>query len=154
MIDGNDLKRFALFGEFSEDERDALADLLDVRRLPDGRSAFREGAEADGLVLLAAGRLQLRSQRTGAERGLIEAPAHLGAAGLFMLGPRALTAVAQGPVTLLILSRGALPRLVDEAPRAAYRLAEAVASELAGLLRTGLDGFIGPEGPESDEPSA
>ncbi len=139
MIDGNDLKRFAPFAEFSESERDALADLLDVRRLPDGKSAFREGAESEGLILLASGSLRLKSRRSGVELGVLAAPAHLGGASLFALGQREVTALAEGPATILILSRGALPRLVDEAPRAAYRLAEAIAAELAGLMRGSLD---------------
>jgi CRP-like cAMP-binding protein len=148
VIDGNDLKRFAPFSEFSDAEREALADLLDVRRLPDGKSAFREGAESEGLVLLASGSLRLKSRRTGAVLGVLEAPAHLGGASLFAFGQREITAVAEGPTTVLILSRGALPRLVDEAPRAAYRLAEAVAAELAGLMRVSLD-TLAEHDPES-----
>lgn len=133
------LKRFSLFAEFSEEEREALADLLEERTLPDGKSAFREGSEAEGMVLLTEGRLKLKSKRTGSVLGVLEAPAHLGAVSLFVFGKREVTALADGGATIQLLSRTGLPRLADDSPRAAFRLAEAVAGELAGLVRDGLD---------------
>lgn len=133
------LKHFALLAEFSEEERESLVELLEERTLPHGKSAFREGAEAEGLVLLSEGRLKLKSKRTGTVVGVLEAPAHLGAASLFAFGKREVTALADGGATIHLLSRSGLPRLADDSPRAAFRLAEAVAAELAGLVRTGLD---------------
>lgn len=135
----DDLKQFQLFTEFSGEDRVALADLLERRSLLNGKSAFREGSEAEGLVLLVEGRLKLKSRRTGTEIGALEAPAHLGAVSLFALGKREITAIADGPAVIEVLERAGLPRLADDAPRAAFRLAEAVASELAGLVRQGLD---------------
>lgn len=135
----DDLKQFPLFTEFSGEDRVALADLLERRSLLNGKSAFREGAEAEGLVLLVEGRLKLKSRRTGTEIGAFEAPAYLGAVSLFALGQREVTAIADGPAVIEVLERAGLPRLADDAPRAAFRLAEAVASELAGLVRQGLD---------------
>ena len=134
-----ELKRFALFADFSEDEREALCELLEARELPNGKSAFREGAEAEGLVLLCKGRLKLKSKRTGTLVGILEAPAHLGAASLFAFGKREVTALADGAASIRSLSRSGLPRLADDSPRAAFRLAAAVAAELAGLTRAGLD---------------
>lgn len=133
------LKRHALFAELNDEEREVVASLLEMRKLVEGKSAFREGSESEGLVLLESGRLKLRSQRSSGVLGTLEAPDHLGAASLFALGPREVTALAEGPCTLWILSRSALSRLVDDCPRAAFRLAEAVAAELAGLARQGLD---------------
>jgi len=133
-----DLKRHALFAQLNDDEREVVASLLDERKLLEGKSAFREGSESEGLVLLESGRLKLRSRRTPGVLGTLEAPDHLGAASLFALGQREVTALAEGPCTIWILSRSALSRLVDDCPRAAFRLAEAVAAELAGLARQGL----------------
>jgi CRP-like cAMP-binding protein len=133
------LKRHALFTELSEDERESVAALLEERKLPDGKSAFREGSESEGLVLLESGRLKLRSARTSSVVGTLEAPDHLGAASLFCLGKREVTALADGPCVVYTLSRSALARLLDDAPRAAFRVAEAVASELASLARQGAD---------------
>lgn len=134
-----DLKRFALFSDFSDEDREAVAELLEARELPNGKSAFREGAEAEGLVLLCKGRLKLKSKRTGTLVGILEAPAHLGAVSLFVFGKREVTALADGPASIRCLPRSGLPRLVDDSPRAAFRLAAAVAAELAGLSRESLD---------------
>ena len=133
------LKRHALFAELNDEEREVVASLLDERKLVEGKSAFREGSESEGLVLLESGRLKLRSQRSPGVLGTLQAPQHLGAASLFALGKREVTALADGPCTIWILSRSALSRLVDDCPRAAFRLAEAVAAELAGLARQSLD---------------
>lgn len=135
----DDLKRYSLLAEFSEDDRDALADLLEERKLPNGKSAFREGADGEGLILLTQGRLKLKSKRTGNVVGVLEAPAHLGAASLFAFGKREVTALADGPAMIQVLPRSGLPRLAGDAPRAAFRLAEAVACELACLARHALD---------------
>jgi len=137
-----ELKQFQLFAEFSEDDREALAELLEQRRLPDGKSAYREGMEGEGLVLLCEGRLKLKSERTGSVLAVLEAPAHLGAASLFAFGKREVTALADGPSLVRTLPRSGLQRLADDAPKAAFRLAEAVAGELAALARQGLDVLV------------
>ena len=136
------LKRFALLVEFSEDERDALTDLLEKRILPNGKSVFQEGDESQGLVLLEKGRLKLKSRRTGSIVGILEAEQHLGAASLFSMGQREVTAQADGGCTIWTLSRSGLSRLLDDSPRAAFRLAEAVAGEAASLMRTSLDQLV------------
>ncbi|MCP4908409.1 MAG: hypothetical protein GY910_25825 [bacterium] len=136
------LKRFQLLAEFSKEDREALAELLEERELSGGRSAFREGVAGEGLILLSEGRLTLKSDRSGSVVGALEAPAHLGAASLFSLGKREVSAFADGPVVVQTLLRTGLPRLMDDAPRAAFRLAEAVANELAGLLRQGLGAIV------------
>jgi hypothetical protein len=41
-----------------------------------------------------------------------------------------------------VLRRSAFRRFVDDAPRAACRLAEAIAAELAGLVRAQLDPIV------------
>ncbi len=136
------LKRFALLLEFSEEERDALTDVLEKRILPSGKSVFREGAESEGLVLLEKGSLKLKSKRTGGVVGVLEAQEHLGGASLFSLGKREVTALADGPCTVWTLSRSGLSRLLDDSPRAAFRLAEAVANEMVGLIKPSLDVLV------------
>ncbi len=136
------LKRYSLFSELNDEEREVVVSLLEERKLADCKSAFREGAESDGLVLLESGRLKLRSGRTGSVVGSLGAPDHLGAASLFALGKREVTALADGACVVFILSRSALARLVDDSPRAAFRLAEAVAAELAGLARQSADSLV------------
>lgn len=145
------LKQFELLTEFNEDDREALAEVLEERNLPTGKSAFREGMEGEGLIFLCAGRLKLKSKRTGSIVGVLEAPAHLGGASLFTFGKREVTALADGPAAIQILPRSGLPRLVEDSPRTAFRLAEAIAGELATLTRQGLDAIAAddPEAPGS-----
>jgi CRP-like cAMP-binding protein len=138
-VNPDDLKLFSLMAEFSEDDRESLVELLNHRSLPDGKSIFREGAEGEGLVLLTEGRLKLKSRRTGSVLGVLEAPAHLGMASLFDFGKREVTAIADGTAEVYLLGRSSLPRLAEDAPRTAFRLAEAVARELAVLARVGLE---------------
>lgn len=139
------LKRYALFSQLTDEEREFVVTLLEERKLGDGKSAFREGSESDGLILLESGRLKLRSQRSPGVIGTLQAPDHLGAASLFSVGKREVTALADGACSVWILSRSALSRLVDDCPRAAFRLAEAVAAELAGLARQGLPTIVESE---------
>ena len=138
----DDLKQFALMAEFSEEEREFLAELLEKRALLNAKSAFREGSEGEGLVLLESGKIKLKSRRTGSVIGTLEGPAHLGSTSLFALGKREVTALADGPCTIWTLSRSSLSRLLDDSPRAAFRLAEAVAGELVALMREGLDTLV------------
>ncbi len=139
------LKRYALFAQLTDEEREFVVTLLEERKLGDGKSAFREGSESEGLILLDSGRLKLRSQRSPGVIGTLQAPDHLGAASLFAVGKREATALADGACSVWILSRSALSRLVDDCPRAAFRLAEAVAAELAGLTRQGLATLVESE---------
>ena len=138
----DELKRFSLLAELDDQERYALDELLEERTLLDGKSAFREGSDGEGLVLLAEGRLHLKSTRYGGFVGTLTAPYHLGAVSLFCVGPREVTAIAEGPSLIWLLPRSGLARLAADAPRAAFRLAEAAISELAGLTRQGLDGLV------------
>jgi CRP-like cAMP-binding protein len=137
-----DLKRFALFAELSEEEREVVCELLEERKLADSKTVFRERAEADGLVLLASGRVRLESRRADGPIDYVDAPEHLGALSLFVLGRREVTAISEGASTVWLLPRSAMSRLLEDAPRAAYRLAEAVVDGLAGALREHLDPLV------------
>lgn len=139
------LKPFALFADLDEDERDAFARRLVERRLQPGELAFREGSEGEGLILLASGRLRLRSRRKQGVVGTLEGPAQLGLAALVAAGPREATAVAEGACTLYLLARADFDRLIDDAPGAACRVACAVAAELAALARECADPLAGVE---------
>lgn len=93
-------------------------------------------------MLLARGQLNLKSKRKGGFVGSVTAPYHLGAVSLFSLGKREVTAIAEGACTIWTLSRSGLSRLSGDAPRAAFRLAEATVTELASLTRTGIEVLV------------
>jgi len=133
-----DLKDFPLLAEFNDEDREALLELLEGRKIAKGRRIFTEGSEADGLVLLVSGKARLESKR-GIDPEILEAGSVLGAVSLVSMGPREVTAFAQTACHVLVLPRTSWRRLVDDHPRTACRLAEAMLLELAGLVRLGLD---------------
>ena len=136
-----DLKRFALFEELSEEEREVLADETERIELEPGDVLFREQDEASGLVLVVDGRVRLESSRAG-ELGSVGPGTALGAVSLVVVGPREVSAVAESACSILLLRRSTFRRLAEDAPRAACRLAEAIAREAAALLRSGLEPLV------------
>jgi len=134
----DELKQFALLAEFGEEDREALGELLEEQILAAGRRIFSEGNEADGLVLIVEGSARLESRRTG-DSEVIGAGNTLGSLSLVALGPREITAKATTACTLLRLSRESFRRLVEDHPRTACHLLEAVVADLSSLVRRDLD---------------
>jgi NTE family protein len=132
------LKGFRLLTELNDEDRDALAQLLDEKQLAQGRRIFTEGTEAEGLVLITSGTVRIQSKRSGVVE-FFDAPAALGALSLVSVGPRECTAIAETSCEVLVLARTAYRRLVDDHPRTACRLTEGMIEEAAGLIRGGLD---------------
>lgn len=137
-MSASDLKAFPLLAEFNDEDREALFELLEPRSVAQGRRIFSEGAEADGLVLLVSGTARLESKR-GIEPELLPSGNALGAVSLVSMGPREVTAYAEEACQMLLFPRTSWRRLVDDHPRTACRLAEAMLLDLAGLVRLGLD---------------
>jgi CRP-like cAMP-binding protein len=133
-----DLKRFAQLAELSDEDREALFDLLEPRSVRQGRSVYRETAEADGLVFLVSGQIRLSARRCG-DLGTVAEGTILGGASLLAMGQREATAKAELDCELLLLARTAYRRLVEDYPRTACRLTEALARELAALLRESIE---------------
>jgi CRP-like cAMP-binding protein len=137
-VSDRELKRFPILAELAEGELELLEELLEPVTLRAGQQLFREGQEADGLVLLQAGRLRFESDRAG-ELGEAEPGAAVGAFSLVVVGRREATAVASEDSEVLRLSRTAFHRFAEDSPRGACRVLEAALRDLAGALRKGLD---------------
>ncbi len=133
-----DLKEFALLSEFSDEDREALFELLEPKTLNKGRSIFREGTEADGLILVVSGEVIVTAKRCCDTAGLGPGAA-LGGLSLFVMGPREATAKAVQQCEILQLPRTSYRRLVEDAPGAACRLAEAILKQLTSCTRDALD---------------
>lgn len=131
----NDLKQFNQFRDLSAEELEQLISLLEERPYAKGRRVLREGEDAEGLLLVTEGLLS--TQTEAGHEGKLEAPVALGAAALVSLGVRAMTAVAEEPCIVHVLTRTAFHRFAEDAPRAAVRILEAVITDMAGLLREG-----------------
>ena len=136
-----ELKRFTLFEELSEEERKVLSEEIERIELEPGDVLFREQEEASGLVLLVEGRVRLESQRVG-ELGSVGPGSALGAVSLVTVGPREASAIAESACSVYLLRRSTFRRLANDAPRAACRLAEAIARETAAFLRAGLEPLV------------
>jgi CRP-like cAMP-binding protein len=142
VSDAPELKAFALLAELSEEERELVTDLLERVDLDAGDQLFCEGQEAECLVLIEKGTLDLTSARAGA-LGQVGAGESLGALALVAVGPRELTAVASEAACIWVLSRESFRRLCEDAPRAACRILEAALADFAAAVREGLDRFAG-----------
>jgi CRP-like cAMP-binding protein len=132
-----DLKRFALLEELSEEERALLDEHLEVAELAEGRVLFEEGVEAEGLFLVLQGELALESRELG-RLARLGPGAALGGLSLISARRREATALAATACSVAHLERASFHRLVDDAPRLGCRLLEALLRETAGQLREAL----------------
>jgi CRP-like cAMP-binding protein len=131
------LAKIALLAELDPEERAILGDLLEERRLAPGTILFAEGDDAGSVVFVASGALKLERRRVGTV-GTLGAGACLGGASLVTLGAREATCTALEATRVLELDRSAFRRLVVDAPRAACRLLEALAAQIAEAARAAL----------------
>ena len=138
-----DLKRFAVFSDLTDSDREAAAELLEPIELAPGRQCFREGQEAGGLLLIDRGELRLESQRSG-DLGSSGEGAAIGGLSLLLVGTREVTATAVAPTRVLHLTRAAFLRLAEDHPRAGLRLMQAITAEFAAAVREGLDRMVSP----------
>jgi CRP-like cAMP-binding protein len=129
-----DLKRFPLLVEFDDEDRAGLSQLLEPLPLAEGEEVFCEGDEADALFLVVRGRIRI-STKNCEELGMLSGGSSLGSMSLMTIGTREATARADSDCELMVLTRADFRRLVDDAPRTACRLAEAVVAQLASGLR-------------------
>ncbi|MCG8592618.1 MAG: cyclic nucleotide-binding domain-containing protein [Proteobacteria bacterium] len=139
-MNASELKRFALFAEFTDEDREFVAELMDTLQVSKGAPVFREGSEANGLILVLSGTLRLENKRKGV-LGQLEAGSVLGALSLMVVGPREATAFAEEPTQLGLLPRHSFRRLAEDSPRTACRLAEAITADFASYVRSNLGRF-------------
>lgn len=140
-MSGLALKDFPCFADLTDDERDAFAEICQELAVDAGEEVLVAGEEADGLVLLAAGRLRIES-RGGEFAGTVGPGAALGALSLVAPGPREATAVATEACRVFWLPRTGFRRIADDAPHAALRFLEHVLADLAAMVRPGLGHFL------------
>ncbi len=119
------------FAPFDRVDIARLLGALEDVSLPAGTVVFAEGAEADALYLLEAGRVGVAVATPNGERLLaeLEAPAYFGELGL-LLSRRSATVRTMTDVTVWKLPRDRFERVAAERPA----LALAVASSAAALL--------------------
>jgi CRP-like cAMP-binding protein len=136
-VNGADLERFPLLAALGEAEREALARALEALELEAGARLFEAGDPADGLLLVADGRVALSSPAHAA-RGEFGPGETFGANSLVSEGPRAARAETLSRARVLRLGREAFRSFADAQPRAACRVLEALLREQAEVTHEAL----------------
>jgi len=135
------LKSFAIFADLSDGERDEIAELVEERHLSPGETLFHEGDEADALALVVDGQVELSSRRVS-EKAAVGAGCVLGGLALLAVGTREASAVGAEKSSVLVLRREDFLRLAEDSPRTAYRVAMAIAADVASLVRLAFAGSV------------
>ena len=107
--------------------------------LAPGEILMREGDRADGLYILASGRLRVQvKQLDGAEATVAEVGRNevVGEMAIISDEPRSATVIAIRDSELLRFSREEFDRIVDEHPRAMLKIARAIAGRLRRSSRS------------------
>jgi len=133
-VSGDELKAFGPFADLSEAERGEIVELLEERRLSPGETLFIEGDDADSLVLVHEGTLQIESRRSR-ESATFGPGTVLGGMALFAIGARESSAAGMDRAEVLLLRREDFLRLAEDSPRTACRVAMALSADLAASVR-------------------
>ena len=143
MSGGAALKPFGIFADLDDNEREDLADLLEDRDLSAGETLFEEGDDADALVLVSSGRVELAARRC-AEKLTLGTGSAIGGLALFAVGVRETSAIGAEAAELHLLRREDFLRFAEDHPRAAFRVAAAVAADVAQHARAALAAGLRP----------
>ena len=127
----NHLAQIPIFGSCTPDQLDRLADLSATRTAADGDDVVREDDKGGTFFVVASGRA--RVSRGGREVGTLAAGDYFGELSLFDPAPRDATITADGPLTLVALSRVAFMQALDEIPALRDALLQGMARRLHEL---------------------
>jgi CRP-like cAMP-binding protein len=139
-VNAGELARFALLADLDDAGRAALAGELELLELAPRARLFEAGDPGEGLLLVADGRISLRSERHGAHGEFGPGDA-LGANSLVSDAPRAACAETLSRARIYRLGRAAFRRFRDAQPRAACRLLEALLREQSRISCEALERF-------------
>jgi CRP/FNR family cyclic AMP-dependent transcriptional regulator len=129
------LKSVPLFGSFPEDQLRALSTMVTRRQAPRGTAIMHEGDPTDALYIVMSGRLKvMMGEADGKEviLGIIGQGEFFGEMGLIDDNPRSATVIAIEPCDLLVVSKRAFKKCLNEN----LSLAMAVMRVLVQRLRT------------------
>ena len=148
--DFRDLKRFALFAELDDTDREVLAQELIVRELDEGARLFERGDPADSLLLVMEGNVRVRRE-TGGEWADLAAGSCIGALSLVGGGLRETHADTTERTRLFELSRQAFERLVVTESRTACRLLQVILRDQVAVIYEAAVA-LGADGARSTDP--
>lgn len=130
------------FEMLDEDDRIALADVIDYEKLDAGQILFQTGEPGDALYIVRAGEIELYIKDTAGQKivlNVVRPGEMFGELSLLDSGPRSATATALTETDLLVLDRDDLLLLFQKKPDAALHMLAAMSSmtrKADQLLRT------------------
>jgi len=131
-----------IFGLLDDEEREALAQLMDCRDFKAGQTIFHYGDAGGEIFILRSGRVELFIESTEGQKIVLsenETGDVIGELSFLDGGARTGTAVASEPTEMLAMHRDRLLEFIDKHPHAAMDLLTAVGRRLRAtdeLLRT------------------
>src|SRR5579859_6807280 len=131
-----------IFGLLDDEEREALAQLMDCRDFKAGETIFHYGDAGGEIFILRSGRVELFIESTEGQKIVLSENEMGDVIGelSFLGGGRIIeTAVASEPTEMLVMHRDRLLEFIDKHPHAAMDLLTAVGRRLRAtdeLLRT------------------
>ncbi len=128
------LASIKMFELLNEDDRVALAAVVDELKVPVGHTLFQAGDPGDSLFIVQSGQIELFIKDTAGQKIVLttaEAGDMFGELAMLDTGPRTATALALEESEVLVLDRGDLILLFGRKPEAALHMLAA----LSGLTR-------------------
>jgi CRP/FNR family transcriptional regulator, cyclic AMP receptor protein len=130
------------FDMLDEDDRTALADVIDYEKLDEGQLLFQTGEPGESLYIVRSGEIELFIKDTAGQKivlNVVRAGDMFGELSLLDSGPRSATATALTETELLVLDRDDLLLLFQKKPDAALHMLAAMSGmtrKADQLLRT------------------
>ena len=132
--DPNFLAAIRMFDHLNEDDRVALANVIDELHVPEGHTLFQAGDPGDSLFIIKSGQIELFIKDTAGQKIVLttaQSGDMFGELAMLDTGPRTATALALTESDVLVLDRGDLILLFQRKPEAALHMLAA----LSGLTR-------------------
>lgn len=132
--DSSFLANIRMFENLNEDDRIALAKVVDELKVPEGHTLFQAGDPGDSLFIVRVGQIELFIKDTAGQRIVLhtaEPGDMFGEVAMLDSGSRTATALALTKCEVLVLDRDDLILLFQRKPEAALHMLAA----LSGLTR-------------------
>jgi CRP/FNR family transcriptional regulator, cyclic AMP receptor protein len=123
-----------LFAGLNRREIEFLGKLMDDVDVPDGKVLTREGARGGEFFIVLEG--AVRIERDGKQLNRLGPGDFLGEIALIDQGPRTATAIADGPVRLMVLTSSAFVSMLSQNPGVETKILRVLASRVRDLQPT------------------
>jgi len=138
------IKDLPLFGEFTESELQAFADLADYASFGAGDVVVKQDAAGDAMFVIVTGTVKVihRTSLRQVELAQLGRGDFFGEIALVDEGPRSADVIANEAAELLAVSQGMIRALAGVYPSASFKLLVAVGRVLVERLRQGNKKYV------------